>query len=92
MLETAAPGRLRGVFLDLLIGRRHRHVALIYTVQAPSLVDISLLSMATELALFRLVDDRSLKRLRDEAGVPQQLLDQIRAFPEGSHDYVLHRV
>ncbi len=92
MLETSAPGRLRGVFLDLLIGRRHRHVALVYTVQSPKLVDTQLLSGATELALFRIIDDSSLKRLRDEVGVPQDVLDRVQSFPEGSHEYVLHRV
>lgn len=87
-IEHSGPGRLREELLEVLVGRRHKHVALIYTVQSPRLVDVSLLSMATRLVMFRLIDEKSRDRLRDEAGVPEALLDQLATLPD--HQYLVH--
>jgi len=87
-LEHSGPGRLRNELLELLIGRRHKHVALIYTVQSPRLVDVSLLSLATQLVLFRIIDEKSRYRLRDEAGVPEPIVEQLQNLPD--HQYLVH--
>lgn len=76
----ASPHRLGDELRELLATRRHLHVAIIITAQSPNLTHYAFLGLATELVVFRLVDDRSLAAL-ERVGVPREKLSQIRALP-----------
>lgn len=86
--EQAGAYRLGDQFRESLALRRHQHLALVWTTQSPQLAHYQLLSLGTELALFRVTDERALKRI-EQAGVPHAIVVQLPKLPD--HKCIVHK-
>lgn len=80
VLTGATPYRLDDRIRQLLALRRHWGVGLIWTGQNARIANNQLLSMSTELVIFRLTDRRDLRRL-EEAGVSPDVLERVPSLP-----------
>lgn len=85
----ASPHRLGDELRELLATRRHLHLAIVMTAQSPQLAHYALLTLATEVVLFRMTDDRALRRL-EQAGVPSEKLSRVATLPNYQH--IVHRL
>jgi hypothetical protein len=79
--EQASSYRLGEQFRQLLALRRWKHVGVVWTSQSPQLCHYQLLSLSTELALFRVTDKRALRRLV-EAGVDEETVNLLPRLPD----------
>lgn len=78
--QMCDPNKLAPAMRHLLTLRRHKNVGLLWTCQSARMVHNQLLTLATELYVFRLTDKRDLDRLR-EAGVEEGLVQQVSKLP-----------
>ncbi len=74
------PYRLSPQMADFVATRRHHNVGMIVTMQSPSLGHYQLLGLSTEIVMFRLIDERGLKRL-ETVGVPRKMLEDVKRLP-----------
>jgi hypothetical protein len=81
------PRSLDPKIADLILRRRHHHVAIGYTTQSPRRCHYSLFDNATELYLFRMRGHRDLKAL-EEGAVPDEILDILPMLPD--HEFVTY--
>lgn len=85
-VTKAARREFDDVLLGHLLARRHEHLALLWTVQDPYLVDRQIVSQCTDLWLGRMTDGIAMNRLR-QAGVPE---DELVAVPRLPNHRFLH--
>jgi len=83
--EVVAAGVCRPNYLSpsmqhLLTLRRHKNVGVVWTCQTARMVHNQLLTLATELYIFRLTDRRDFDRL-EEAGIPPDCIVAIGKLP-----------
>jgi hypothetical protein len=78
--EGAGAYRLGDRLKDVIATRRHRHVALLWTTQSPTLVHYQFLSLCTRLYLFHCKSKKALARLEDE-GVPPEVVRELPKLP-----------
>jgi hypothetical protein len=88
-VEGMKEGKLGEDARDALLLRRHNHVALMWGSQNPMRVHYDLLSDCTELHVARLVKQRDLKRLDEDADLSDEEIARVRALPE--HSFHVHR-
>jgi hypothetical protein len=74
------PNKLAPAMRQLITLRRHKNVGLIWTCQSARMVHNQLLTLATELYLFKLTDRRDLDRLT-EAGIADEVVRQVPTLP-----------
>jgi hypothetical protein len=72
---------------ELLALRRHKHVGLVWTCQSPRLAHNQLLTLSTELVLFRLQHQKDFTAL-ENAGVSAEVLARVPTL--ANHDYIRH--
>lgn len=80
LIDGAGTYRLGDEFRKLITGRRHENVGLLVTLQESGIAHKALLSLATELALFRVGDNATTTRLR-ACGVPADALATLPTRP-----------
>ena len=68
-----SPRSLEHELADLIARRRHHGIGILFVAQFPSLCHFSIMTQATELDLFRVIDAYSLKKL-EERGVPREVV------------------
>lgn len=83
------PYRLDGGMRQALATRRHQHIGIIITAQSPKLIHYATTALATEIVMFRMHDERSLRALEAQ-GIPRATLDKVRAL-ENFH-YIVHKL
>lgn len=64
----ANPRMLGDLMRQCITGRRHWHVGIVYTCQSPWMVHYALISMSTEVVIFRVKTKRDFNRL-EESGI-----------------------
>lgn len=74
------PHRLSPRMRDFVATRRHHNVGMIVTAQSPMLMHYQMLGLSTEIVMFRLIDDRGLRRL-ETVGVPDNILAAVKRLP-----------
>lgn len=74
------PNRLDPGFKRLLAERRHDHVGILSTCQSARMLHNQVVTLATEVVLFRITDKRDQKRLV-EAGLDEELVASIGNLP-----------
>ena len=75
------PYRLSPQMRDFIATRRHHNVGMIVTLQSPSLAHYQLLGLATEIVMFRTIDEKGLRRL-ESIGVPRATLERVKTLPD----------
>jgi len=75
------PYRMSPNLRDFIATRRHHNVGMIVTIQSPAMGHYQLLGLSTEIVMFRLIDEKGLKRL-ESIGVPRNTLDRVRKLPD----------
>lgn len=74
------PYRLSPLMADFVATRRWHNVGLMVTAQSPLLMHYQILGLSTEIVMFRLIDERGLRRL-ETIGVERKTLDMVRKLP-----------
>jgi hypothetical protein len=82
LLDDATPYRLGTALKKVLARRRHLHVGIIWTCQSAHLVHYQMMTLSTEMVLFRQRDQRDLTRLNN-GGIEAAYTAQLPAL----HDY-----
>ncbi len=75
------PHKLSWEMKQLIAGRRHMNVGIIWTCQSARMVNNQLIGLSTEMVMFNLQQEMDFKKL-DEAGCPPEVVAQIRALPK----------
>jgi hypothetical protein len=83
-VRQASRYRIDDSFAELLATMRHEGIGLVWTAQQPQLAHYSLLTMGTEIVIFRLHAERTRKPLF-EAGVPESWDRVIATLPNHKH-------
>lgn len=81
LIEGADTYRLDPDMRALLTGRRHENIGLATTMQTAGIAHKTLLSLATEIACFRIADPVTIARLR-ACGIPQEALAGLPTAPK----------
>lgn len=75
-----SPHRLSPQMAEFVATRRWLNTGMIVTAQSPLLVHYQMLGLSTEIVMFRLIDERGLRRL-ETIGVPPNILSSVRKLP-----------
>lgn len=84
--EVVAAGVCRANYLSpsmqhLLTMRRHKNVGVVWTCQTARLMNNNMLTLATELVIFRMSNKRDLDTLSG-AGIEDDVIDKIRVLKD----------
>lgn len=85
--EGMSAYRLSVAMKNLIARRRWLNVGLIVTAQSPMLIHYQLFALATEIVMFRTIDEQGLKRL-ERFGVPHDTLNRLRTLP--NRECIIH--
>lgn len=82
------PNYLSEDMRQLISGRRHENIGIIWTCQSARMVNNQLVGLSTEMVLFHMTNERDFKNL-EMSGIPEETLTQVASLPVYHH--VEHR-
>ncbi len=80
--------RVSDEMLNTIVGRRHKHVGFIVSIQDPQFGHYSLMSQANQFTIFRMIDKSALDRLA-RFGVTEEMQQKIESLPD--FHYLIHK-
>ncbi len=86
--DICKPIYLSDEMKNLVAGRRHMNVGIIWTCQSARMVHNQLIGLSTEMVLFNLTMDADFKKL-EESGIPLETVQKVAALPK--YEHVEHR-
>jgi hypothetical protein len=84
----ADPYRLGSSLKSAMALRRHKNIGIIWTSQSPNIVHYQMMSIGSELVVFRLKNKRDLTPLMN-AGFSEEEIQTITELPD--YSYIVHR-
>lgn len=86
-IKDMSPQRMSPRMQELLARRRHKHIGVVWTTQHPGFVHYMMLSMGTQVYVFRCEGHQAQERLA-QAGIPDELIDEVQYLED--HHYVVY--